>query len=372
MLRKYQVPMVSVLFYVACFTAFQIKTYHEVGPHYWTTFFSIDGARLLATGLLLPSLAICGLWFAHHRSEQTKEQIDLQVQSRLQQQFFDAIKLLETGKLPGQIASLEAIKQLTLTEKFEYLEEANVLVREFIKLHSQPIDWAEGSFSIARNEISANQLNSYAFVALFHIAHCKYLNWGIENGCDLSNHDGLFDNNFLSNACLAKFVAPSMVNVTKKSIVSKISGLTFIGCNLRDCKFWDTEFTNVTFGLPSPEGHATDLTNSEFLSARFEATCFGHSNISGVDFGNTTGLRAADLSSCYFDYFNPPKNVPPGLILRNPAFKIIRPEEYLGAYGLVTEPDSIEKFCEANPNFKQHQEKQLITVSIEKKEKAKG
>jgi len=315
----------------------------------------------------LPILGVLGIWLALKRFRQTDKSIGLQMQSRDQQRFFDATKLLDTESIATKSAALIAIKKMAYTNGFEFADEAIVVLKHTLEDLAGNAIFSNSSLGISTIPENSDAKKRYtrehlvlkneAFFALSDVLP------RLITGTALTTPAILRKSLKLVQLDLSHLDADYFAMQNDKVLLKHIKAVHFFGCRMTDCKFPYAVFENVVFGRRDNMLSTTDLTGSDFSSATFHNSLIVDVNISGVIFREVAGLEKLDLFSCIYDFDNPPLNLPPNLVLSHPKFRVMKKEpEWYGIETVELDESCIPEFCEMHQSFRPHDHSSVITV----------
>ena len=335
-----------------------------------TQYFSTQLQKIELTwlwaGFPIPILGGWGIWLALKRFRQTDKSIGLQIQSRDQQRFFDATKLLNTENIATKSAALIAIKKMAYTEGFEFADEAIVVLKHTLEDLAGEAIFSNPSLGISTilENSDAKKRYSREHLALKNetfFALCDVLPRLI-TGTALTTPSILRKSLKLVQLDLSHLHADYFAMQNDMVLLKHIKAVHFFGCRMTECKFPYAVFENVVFGRRDSILSTTDLTGSDFTYATFHNSLIVDVNISGVKFYGAQGLKELDLFSCIYDFDNPPEDLPPNLILSHPKYRILSMEEPWKLQFSELDSSCIQEFCEKHPNFKPHGHVSVITV----------
>lgn len=339
---------------------------NEACTQYFSTQLQEIELTWLWAGFPIPILGALGIWLALKRFRQTDKSIGLQIQSRDQQRFFDATKLLDTENIATKSAALIAIKKMAYTEGFEFADEAIVVLKHTLEDLAGDAFFSNASLGIstilessdAKKQYSREHLvlKNEAFFALSDVLP------RLITGTALTTPSILRKSLDLVHLDLSHLDADYFAMQNDKVLLKHIKAVHFFGCRMTDCKFPYAVFENVVFGKCDNPLASTDLSGSDFSKARFHNSLLVGVNISGVIFYEAQGLKELDLFSCIYDFDKPPVDLPPNLILSHPKYRTFSIEEPWKLQFSELDPSCIQEFCEKHPRFKPHDHDSVITV----------
>ena len=309
-------------------------TWSEAGLNTLAQPLKISG---IVNGILTLILVILGLSVAARRLlqfnqqlKQQNKQINIQLESKNQQRFYDAVKRLDSDEEYSKLGALTAIRKTCTEKDSPFFEEARQILRGFLSENTKR-NSSRDLESTADSLIPISGVGNLAFNTLIDILHSQHHQKGKFEGRE--QMEGF-----------------AFLNL-KIDRLSTLKSIQFSNCNLRYSSFCEATLDDVVF----MQGHITpehprgspppDLSFADFTVTTFKFCIFLNTEISGAIFVGSSGLMEKDLLKCFYSDKNPPKVLTDGLLLNLP---------YSGVTRQACTPEELDEFFKNNPHFTRH------------------